>query len=97
MLQGILLSGEFVAIESGRPYPRKDGTTVEPVKLKLLAGSSVFSVEYESEVACSIALGGVAYAKGDQVMVPVFAAGQWDPNTRRRGLVFLQGRRVSRD
>lgn len=95
---GFYLRGEFLNVVPGRSYTAKNGEQVAPVKVKVLVHDTAVSVEYRSEDDAIVALGfsGTLPERGSVIELPVYASGAWDPEARRRGPVFLQGRRAER-
>lgn len=93
--QGLYLSGRYLGMSNGRPYQDRAGQEVVPVKVSLLVGRISNTIEYRSREAAIEALGGVEPPELADVTLSVYAQGPWDPEQRKRGYVFLSGRRES--
>lgn len=90
--QGFFLCGELLGIVDKQPYTDKNGQEVVPASVKVLVHDSVAQVEYTSRAQAEAAVAGSA--EREPVALAVWASGPWDPETRRRGRVYLQGRKV---
>jgi len=89
--QGLVLTGEFLALTAGREWTDRNGVVHRPFVARMLCGQYVESVEFDDEAAALAVIGG---AEARQVVsIPVRARGSWEDESKRFGRVSYLGRR----